>query len=334
MAIGMASLLSCASFGQGFPVYRPPFPQRQPTYNPPFQQRKPYSQPEQIENITLSQKQIDYKIKNEQIEKRLNMPAGRPSSFYDIRVSNRTGFPININREKLILSFDCDYTRKEAHGRIVFSYTDPYNFSRRISSAIEVSCIPLTAEEQAKQVRAEQQAEKRVEQQRLENERASEQRRLAAEEKRRLAEEKAQAQREAKMKAENDAKEEEERQRSAQKSQPETAQEFPNYIKKTSFYKPFSITSARQKKQISDYYIANDFLCKKPQETSQEILNLIDNYDLIGSSKTDGTLTVTSFRGIQQGEKVVVGIAVDEQSNPRIVRYILVDGMPAITCFR
>ena len=62
-------------------------------------------------------------------------------------------------------------------------------------------------------------------------------------------------------------------------------------------------------------------------------MELLQNYDLVDTSKTDGTLTVTSFRGVQQGKRVTVSLAVDEQSRPRIVRYILVDGMPALNCY-
>lgn len=107
---------------------------------------------------------------------------------------------------------------------------------------------------------------------------------------------------------------------------------FPNNVNKTSTYKPFSILSTQQGKQLSDTYIANVFLCKTPTETLQATMDLIQNYDLVGTSKTDGTLTVTSFRGVQQGRNVTVALAVDEQSKPRLVRYILVDGMPALNC--
>ena len=107
---------------------------------------------------------------------------------------------------------------------------------------------------------------------------------------------------------------------------------FPSYVKKMQSYKPFSILSARKDKHMSDVYIANTFLCKTPTETLQVTMDLLQNYDLVGTSKTDGTLTVTSFRGLQQGKNVTVSLAVDEQSNPRLVRYILVDGMPALNC--
>lgn len=111
-----------------------------------------------------------------------------------------------------------------------------------------------------------------------------------------------------------------------------STQVFPDYVKKTQSYKPFSILSSRQDKQMSDVYIANTFLCKVPAEKLQVTMDLLRNYDLVDTSKTDGTLSVTSFRGIQQGRNVTVSLAVDEQSNPRLVRYILVDGIQVLNC--
>ena len=111
-----------------------------------------------------------------------------------------------------------------------------------------------------------------------------------------------------------------------------TVKDFPSYVIKTWSYKPFLILSTPLGLQMSDSYIANTFLCKTPTETLQATMDLLRNYDLTGTSKTDGALTTTSFKGIQQGGNVTVSLAVDEQSNPRIVRYILVDGAPALSC--
>lgn len=108
---------------------------------------------------------------------------------------------------------------------------------------------------------------------------------------------------------------------------------FPNNVKTTWSYKPFAILSSKLAKEMSDVSIAKKFVCKSPTETLQDSMELLQNYDLVDSSKTDGTLTITSFRGVQQGKRVTVSLAVDEQSRPRIVRYILVDGMPALNCY-
>lgn len=107
---------------------------------------------------------------------------------------------------------------------------------------------------------------------------------------------------------------------------------FPGNVKKTQSYKPFSISSTRQGKRMSDVFIARTFLCKTPSETLEATIDLLQNYDLVDTSKTDGTLTITSYVGIQKEKNVTISLAVDEQSNPRIVRYILVDGMPALVC--
>ncbi|XVJ69219.1 MAG: hypothetical protein HEQ39_05870 [Rhizobacter sp.] len=112
----------------------------------------------------------------------------------------------------------------------------------------------------------------------------------------------------------------------------ESMEVFQSHVKKTHLYKSFFILSTRHGKQMSDFYMANTFLCKTPAETLQETMDLLKNYDLVATSKTDGTLTVTSFKGLQQGKNVTVSLAVDEQSNPRIVRYILINGMPALNC--
>lgn len=116
------------------------------------------------------------------------------------------------------------------------------------------------------------------------------------------------------------------------RQQNRSTEALPRYAKKTQTYKPFSISSAQKYKHMSDIYIANAFLCKTPTETVQATMDLLQNYNLIDTSKTDGTLTVTSFRGLQHGKNVTVSLAVDEQSNPRVVRYILVDGIPALSC--
>lgn len=110
------------------------------------------------------------------------------------------------------------------------------------------------------------------------------------------------------------------------------AEAFPSNVKKIFPYKPFSIVSSRQGKRMSDIYIANTLLCKTPTETLQATMDLIKNYDLVDTSKTDGTLTITSFRGIQQEKDVTISLVVDEKSKPRLVRYILIDGAPALNC--
>lgn len=107
---------------------------------------------------------------------------------------------------------------------------------------------------------------------------------------------------------------------------------MPEQVEKTASYKTFSILSSEHNTKMTDTVIANKFMCKTPTETLQDTLELMKDYDLVGSDKTDGTMTLTSFRGEQDGRPVTVSLAVDETSSPRITRYLLVDGLPAVSC--
>lgn len=115
-------------------------------------------------------------------------------------------------------------------------------------------------------------------------------------------------------------------------AEPSPAAAFPSGMEKTWSYKPFSILAREGNGQMSDVEAATRFLCKSPGDTLSLTMDLLKNYQVIESNKTDGTMTITSFRGLQLGKKVAVSLAVDEQARPRIVQYILVDGQPAVTC--
>lgn len=110
------------------------------------------------------------------------------------------------------------------------------------------------------------------------------------------------------------------------------ASTFPMRVQKTFAYKPFTILAKASGRQMSDVEAATKYLCKSPSDTVAETMDLLQNYELIDTSKTDGTMTVTTFRGRQLGKPVSVSLAVDEQSKPRIVQYLLVDGQPALAC--
>lgn len=113
---------------------------------------------------------------------------------------------------------------------------------------------------------------------------------------------------------------------------PSPAAAFPRGMEKTWSYKPFSILAREGNGQMSDVEAATRFLCKSPGDTLAQTMDLLKNYQVLESSKTDGTMTITSFRGLQHGKRVAVSLAVDEQARPRIVQYILVDGQPAVAC--
>lgn len=146
---------------------------------------------------TLTQRQSSYKTSIESATKYLTLSSDRYDSFRDMVVSGRTGIPIEIpinpdqsgaftvrgGTRALTVSFECDYQQGETQGELTLSYKDPQNLYGRIYAVVEVKCIPLSPEEKAAQVRAENEAAKIAEE-------------------RRLAEEEGQAQREAQKKEE------------------------------------------------------------------------------------------------------------------------------------
>lgn len=81
---------------------------------------------------------------------------------------------------------------------------------------------------------------------------------------------------------------------------------------------------------MGDEYIAEKLMCKTPIASLQETMDLFQNYDLVGSNKTDGTVTLTTFRGKQEGRPVDVAFAVD--TSTKLLRYVWVAGKPALHC--
>ena len=154
--------------------------------------------------VSLMHKQANYKISTETTTKYLNLSGDKYDSFRDMVVSSRTGLPIElpINPDKagafivlggartLPVTFECDYQYGETTGELTLSYKDPQNLYSRIYAAIEVKCIPLSPEEQAMQVKAENKAAKIAEEQRLAMEQAQVQRELQRKEEERLLAEK------------------------------------------------------------------------------------------------------------------------------------------------
>lgn len=95
-------------------------------------------------------------------------------------------------------------------------------------------------------------------------------------------------------------------------------------------YKPFSITSTKQKKEMGDAYISKNLMCKTTTSNMSVFMDLIQNYDLIDSSAGDGTISMSTFRGKQNGAPVQVMLAVD--SRTKLLSYVWVDGKPALHC--
>lgn len=95
-------------------------------------------------------------------------------------------------------------------------------------------------------------------------------------------------------------------------------------------YKPFSITSSKQKKEMTDAYISKNLMCKTTTSNMSVYVDLAQNYDLVESSAGDGTISMTTFRGRQNGAPVHVMLAVD--SKTKLLSYVWVDGKPALHC--
>lgn len=110
------------------------------------------------------------------------------------------------------------------------------------------------------------------------------------------------------------------------------AADFPDYATKTHTYKPFSILSKNHTDTLNDIALSYAVLCKSPSESLAQTMDLLQNYEVVGSSKADGTMTITTFGGIQDGQVVPVALAIDETVSPRRVSYILVNELPAIAC--
>ena len=83
---------------------------------------------------------------------------------------------------------------------------------------------------------------------------------------------------------------------------------------------------------MSDIQIARNLMCKPPESIVAETMNLLNNYVLVDSDKTDGTMTITSFSGNQDGKDALISLAIDERANPRVLRYVFVNDSVALSC--
>lgn len=173
---------------------------------------------------TLTQKQSSYKTNAESVTIFLTLSGDKYDSFSDMIFGGSTGLPIRIptNPDKsgaftvrggaraLPVVFECDYQKGETQGELTLSYKDPKNLYDRIYAVIEAKCIPLSPEEQAAQVKAENEAAKLAEEQRF-------------------AKEQAQAQREAQRKAEERRIAENERTRLAAEAKEQAIRNSPQF---------------------------------------------------------------------------------------------------------
>ena len=99
---------------------------------------------------------------------------------------------------------------------------------------------------------------------------------------------------------------------------------------KTEHYKPFSITSSKLKTEMPGSFIVDKLMCRSTRHNLAEFVDLVQNYDLLRSSATDGSMSMTTFRGRQEGRAVEVLLAV--QTSDALLRHVYVDGNYVLTC--
>lgn len=93
-------------------------------------------------------------------------------------------------------------------------------------------------------------------------------------------------------------------------------------------FSPFSIVSTKLGTEISSDELEKHYLCRTG--AIAPTMELIQNYDVEGSDPLDGSMTITSFRGRQNGQDVLVDIWASHspQSNIRV----FVNKTQAIRC--
>lgn len=101
-------------------------------------------------------------------------------------------------------------------------------------------------------------------------------------------------------------------------------------VAKSWAYKPFSVTSTKQKREVGDAAIADQLMCKSTLDNLAEFMDLVQNFDLVRTSATDGSMSMTTFLGRQEGRQVEVMFAVEART--RLLSHIWVDGKPHLHC--
>ena len=95
-------------------------------------------------------------------------------------------------------------------------------------------------------------------------------------------------------------------------------------------YRPFSIVSSKLQREVPDTFIEERLMCRSTLTTMAELMDLLQNYDLLRTDAMDGSLSMTTFRGRQDGKYVEVNLFV-ETSNRRLSS-IWVAGKPMFSC--
>jgi hypothetical protein len=102
-------------------------------------------------------------------------------------------------------------------------------------------------------------------------------------------------------------------------------------VVKTADYRPFTVISSKLGKEMPDSHIQDRLMCRSTMSALADNMDLLQNYDLLGSNRLDGTMSVTSFRGRQDGKIVQVMFWVE--TSTRQLNHLWVDGKPVFNCW-
>lgn len=101
---------------------------------------------------------------------------------------------------------------------------------------------------------------------------------------------------------------------------------------RTSDFRPFTISSSKLQREMSVEQLEGTLMCKS-MATGEGLaanMDLLKNYDVLGTDRTDGTLTITTLAGRQQGKQVKVQLLVDQSQ--KMIAYAMVNGVYMLKC--
>jgi len=95
-------------------------------------------------------------------------------------------------------------------------------------------------------------------------------------------------------------------------------------------YTPFSVTSTKLKKEMSDTYIATNLMCRATWGSPVASMDLLQNYDLIGTANVDGIVS-RYFKGKQSGSRAIIMFSID--SSTSVLKYVYVNDELMLRCW-
>jgi hypothetical protein len=93
---------------------------------------------------------------------------------------------------------------------------------------------------------------------------------------------------------------------------------------------PFTVVSSKHRREITDKVIASSLMCKSTRQNMTTFMDLVENFDLVGSSAMDGSISSTTFRGQRAGRSVAVKFFVNSRTN--LLSSVWVDGDLVLAC--